>query len=56
MQLPTSIGPTFAGTMIGAGWFITPFLVAATLQGLYLLLYGRAFGPLERFLMANNHH
>jgi MFS family permease len=55
MQLPMALGPTFAGTMIGAGRFITPFLVAATLQGLYLLLYGRAFGPLERLLMADNH-
>ncbi len=56
MQLPMALGPTFAGTLIGAGWFMTPFLVAATLQGLYLLLYGRAFGPIERFLMANNHN
>jgi hypothetical protein len=55
MQLPQSLGPTVAGTMIGAGWFITPFLVAATLQGLSLLLYGRAFGPIERLLMADSH-
>lgn len=47
MQVPMSLGPTFAGAMIGAGWFITPFYVAAALQGLYVLLYGRLFPPFE---------
>jgi len=52
MQLPMSLGPTFAGAMIGAGWFTTPFYVAAVFQGLYLLLYSKAFAPFERSAMA----
>lgn len=48
MQLPQSVGPTIAGAMIGAGWFATPFLIGAALQGLYAVLYGRVFGPRER--------
>lgn len=54
MQAPMSLGPTFAGAMIGAGWFITPFYVAAALQGLYVFLYGRAFAPFEQSAMADN--
>jgi MFS family permease len=54
MQIPMSAGPAFAGAMIGAGWFVTPFLVAAALQGLYVLLYGRVFTPFERAVMAAN--
>lgn len=48
MMLPMSVGPTVAGALIGAGWFITPFYLAAALQGLYVLLYGRVFRPYER--------
>ncbi len=51
VQVPMSVGPTFAGAMIGAGWFVTPFYVAAALQGLYVLLYGRVFAPYERALL-----
>ncbi len=54
MQLPQSIGPTIAGALIGSGWFATPFVIGAALQGLYALLYGRVFGPREReFLSAD---
>ncbi len=51
VQVPMSVAPTFAGAMIGAGWFATPFYVAAALQGLYVLLYGRVFTPYERALV-----
>lgn len=54
MQVPMALGPTFAGAMIGAGWFITPFYAAAALQGLYVLLYGRALAPFEESVMASN--
>ena len=46
-QIPQSIGPTLAGSLIGAGWFIAPFYMAAALQGLYLFFYRRAFRSLE---------
>ncbi|MDA8141448.1 MAG: MFS transporter [Desulfobacteraceae bacterium] len=48
MQLPQSLGPAAAGALIGAGWFVMPFLIAAGLQGVYVLLYQRVFAPLER--------
>lgn len=48
MQLPQSLGPAAAGALIGAGWFATPFLMAAVLQGVYVWLYGKVFGPLEK--------
>ena len=48
MMLPMSIGPSVAGALIGAGWFILPFYIAAALQGLYVLLYGRVFRPYEQ--------
>jgi MFS family permease len=54
MQLPMSLGPTLAGAMIGAGWFITPFYVAAALQGLYVFLYGRIFSPFEESAMGGD--
>ena len=54
MQVPMSLGPTFAGAMIGASWFITPFYAAAALQGLYVLLYGRVFAPVEQSAMAGD--
>ena len=42
-QLPRAIGPWIAGLLFGAGWLAGPFLLAAALQGLYLLLYRRVF-------------
>lgn len=50
MQLPQSLGPAVAGALIGAGWFAAPFYIAALFQGVYVLLYHRVFGPLEREL------
>ena len=54
MQVPTSLGPTVAGAMIGSGWFIAPFYIAAALQGLYVFLYSRTFAPFEQSAMADN--
>jgi MFS family permease len=54
MQVPMSLGPSFAGALIGAGWFITPFYVAAALQALYVFLYGRVFASFEQAAMAGN--
>ena len=48
MQLPQSLGPAIAGALIGAGWFATPFYLAAALQGVYVWFYGRVFKPFER--------
>ena len=42
-QLPRALGPWIAGLLFGAGWLAGPFLFAAALQGLYLLLYRRVF-------------
>ncbi|HKV95992.1 MAG TPA: MFS transporter [Gammaproteobacteria bacterium] len=42
-QVPQSIGPGVAGPMIAAGMFLTPFYVAAALQVLYVIGYGRVF-------------
>ncbi len=50
MMLPMAVGPTVAGILIGARWFVTPFYIAAVLQALYVLLYGRVFGPYEKAL------
>ncbi len=52
MQLPMALGPTVAGSLIGAGWFILPFYVAAALQGIYVFLYGRVFASFEQAAMA----
>lgn len=54
MQVPQAVGPTFAGGLIGAGWFATPFFIGAALQGAYALLYGRVFGPREREFIPQN--
>ncbi|MGH8398168.1 MAG: MFS transporter [Gammaproteobacteria bacterium] len=46
-QVPQSIGPGIAGPMISAGMFLTPFYVAAALQVLYVIGYGRVFRRYE---------
>ena len=51
MQVPQAVGPALAGGLIDAGWLVTPFLLAAALQGIYVVLYGRLFGPRERQLI-----
>ena len=52
-QVPQSIGPAIAGSLIGAGWLVTPFYLAAVFQGIYVLSYGRLFGPMEVELKAS---
>lgn len=47
-RLPQAVGPAIAGSLMGAGWLALPFYMAAALQGVYLLLYGRLFHPVER--------
>ena len=42
-QLPRALGPWIAGLLFGAGWLAGPFLLAAALQGGYLILYRRVF-------------
>jgi MFS family permease len=54
MQVPMALSPVMAGGLIGAGWFSTPFYVAAALQGLYVLLYSRIFAPQEAALLADS--
>ncbi len=53
-MVPMSLGPVLAGAMIGAKWFVAPFYIAAVLQGLYVLFYGRLLGPYEEAAMAAN--
>jgi MFS family permease len=47
-QVPQSIGPGIAGPMISAGMFLTPFYIAAVLQIVYVVGYGRVFRRYER--------
>ena len=48
MQIPRAAGPILGGWLIHAGQFVTPFLIAAALQVVYLVLYGRFFADLDR--------
>lgn len=47
-QVPQSLGPGAAGPMIAAGMFLTPFYLAAALQIIYVIGYGRVFKRYER--------
>ena len=47
LQIPRAIGPVLGGALIHTGHFITPFLLAAALQALYLLLYWHFFSALD---------
>ncbi len=47
-QLPQSVGPTVAGYLLGAGLLTLPFYLAALLQAIYLVAYGRAFRGYDR--------
>ncbi len=47
-QIPQSVGPGVAGPLIAAGWFVTPFCLAAVLQAAYVLGYDRMFGRYDR--------
>lgn len=50
-RLPQSIGPTLAGSCIGAGWFMTPFYLGAVFQGAYIFLFDRLFREVEHKIM-----
>ncbi|MDE2626770.1 MAG: MFS transporter [Burkholderiales bacterium] len=47
LQIPRAAGPVLGGALIHAGFFITPFLFAAALQALYLVLYRHFFSSLD---------
>jgi MFS family permease len=47
LQVPRSVGPSIAGYLLDAGQFALPFYVAALLQGIYLVAYGRVFRDYE---------
>lgn len=47
MQIPRAIGPVIGGWLIHRGDFTVPFLIAAALQGLYIVLYQRFFGSID---------
>ncbi len=42
-MLPLAFGPLIAGMFFQAGWLLTPFVVAAGLQGSYLYFYRKLF-------------
>jgi MFS family permease len=42
-QIPRSIGPLIAGTMMDSGWLAAPFLIGAGFQAAYLYLYQSKF-------------
>ena len=48
LQIPRAVGPVLGGWLIHAGQFTTPFLLAGALQAVYLILYQRFFGALDR--------
>ena len=50
-RLPQAIGPTLAGSCIGAGWFMTPFYLGAVFQGAYIFLFDRLFRQVEHKIM-----
>jgi MFS family permease len=43
-QLPRAVGPVLGGWLIHRGQFVTPFLLTAAGQAIYLLLYRHFFG------------
>jgi MFS family permease len=47
-QLPRAAGPVVGGWMIHNDRFIAPFLLAAALQALYLVLYQHYFAAMDR--------
>lgn len=54
MQIPMSLSPAIAGSLLDAGWLVLPFYIAAVLQGLSVLLYARCFGPQEDAILAQS--
>ncbi|HEY5041136.1 MAG TPA: MFS transporter [Verrucomicrobiae bacterium] len=53
-RLPQAIGPTLAGSCIGAGWFMTPFYLGAVFQGAYIFLFDRLFRQVEHKINGQN--
>ncbi len=49
-RIPQSLGSALAGGLIGAGYFASPFYLAAIFQGAYLCLFGWLFRPVEHRL------
>ena len=47
-QVPQSVGPSFAGPLISAGFFVAPFIFAAALQLIYVMGYDRVFARYDR--------
>ncbi|MDE2464807.1 MAG: MFS transporter [Alphaproteobacteria bacterium] len=47
LQIPRAAGPILGGMLIHSGAFVLPFLMAAGLQAIYLVLYGKYFGALD---------
>lgn len=47
-QMPQSIGPSIAGPLISAGFFVAPFCLAAALQLIYVVGYDRVFARYDR--------
>ncbi len=47
VQIPRAVGPIIGGSLIPRGEFITPFMITAALQALYLVLYHRFFGGVD---------
>jgi len=47
LQIPRAAGPILGGWLIHAGQFVTPFLIVAALQVVYLFLYARFFAALD---------
>ena len=47
LQIPRAVGPVLGGALIHAGYFIAPFLLAAALQALYLVMYWHFFSALD---------
>ncbi len=50
MQIPRAAGPVLGGWLIHRGQFVLPFLIAAGLQALYLVLYQRFFGKFDEVI------
>lgn len=48
LQIPRAAGPVLGGWLIHMGQFVTPFLIAAALQVVYLFLYWRFFAGFDR--------
>ena len=46
-SFPNALGPLIAGMMLEAGHLTLPFLVAAAMQFLYGVLFGRVFGEFD---------